>query len=404
MRGDFAFILLMIFATPSHAFGGTPVMKLGPPEIAEALQKQSDDVLRFVVRGSPAGLTEARKMAASHAGTDHVDDLELIDGVGIALRAGDARELSQRTDISQVWYLHRSLYDEYVNIIKSMEYISRTAPPPTVINISLGPPSALMPMQGHMDEPMNAATRIMAERGYIPILAIGNYYTPAYPNPGVVSPWCLPDWVICVGAANEKASTLYAASARGLRDKPETWPDVVANGVDVIGPKAGGSGKSADQRHHDEGNTHFLETIPNDKRDLYTLMSGTSQATAQVSRAAGQIVYFLRSVMQAAPHVKPGGRLFILTIPHDRSLHEMDSAERITGEVGASTDEGVEVTYRMTTPWKLVKQLLIDTALPMPGFHPSEVGNGFVDPRYVEDQFGFFGRARPKILSAKAVP
>ena len=379
-------------------------MTLGPPEVIEALHDQADDVLPFIVRGDSAALKAARDLAKSDVEIGPVRDLSLIDGIGLALSAKDAQALSQREDIIQVWYLHRWLYAEYVNIIRSMQYVIKTAPAPVVLNISLGPPAALMPMSAHEEEPMNLATRIAAERGYIPIFAIGNYYTPQSPNPGVVSPWCLPEWVICVGAANQDKTAVFAQSARGLQSNPETWPDVVANGVDVISTWPVDLQKSADQRQHDEANAQFMSTIRPDQRDGYTTMSGSSQATAQVSRAATQIVYFLKSVMQAAPNVKAGDRLFSLVMPADNLQRAGSGTKRLTGDVGQPTAQGIEVTYRMVTPWKLVKQLLIDTALPMPGFDPSAVGNGFVDPEYVDTQFGAFGQARGKILPVKAIP
>lgn len=379
-------------------------MKLGPTEIKEALHNHPDDVLPFIVRGTSSGLEATRNLAANDAEIGPIRELMLIDGMGIALRAKDAEALSKRADVIQVWYLHRWLYDEYVNIIKSMEYVTHTVSSPTVINISLGPPSALMPMPAHIEEPMNVATQNLAERGYITIFAIGNYFNPEQPNPGVVSPWCLPEWVICVGAANRERTAVYAQSARGLDADPTSWPDVVANGVDVISTWPSNLEKSKDQRQDDESNTLFISSVSPEKRDGYTLMSGTSQATAQVSRAATQIVHFVKSVSLAKPHVKSGERLFSLTIPEDRFHGAARNTRRLTGDIGPTTAKGTEVTYRLVTPWKMVKQLLIDTALPMPGFDPAAVGNGFVDPGYVETQFGSFGRANGKILPVKAVP
>ncbi len=404
MYGAWAFILLTTLATSCHAYGDRSSMKLGPPEITEALHSQPDDVLQFIVRGKLAGLGATRDLVTSYPKVGKIHNLPLIDGIGVELRAKDAKVLSERTDIIQVWYLHHWLYDEYINIIKSMEYVINTVPSPTVINISLGPPSALMPMPAHIEEPMNVATRYLAERGYIPILAIGNYYTPEHPNPGVVSPWCLPEWVICVGAVNRDRTAIYAQSARGLQSDPESWPDLVANGVDVISTWPSNLKKSKDRRQSDESNAHFISSISAEKRDIYSVMSGTSQATAQVSRAATQIVHFVKSVTAANAHVKAGERLFSLTIPENRFHGVERHAKRLTGDIGPATAKGTEVTYRLATPWKMVKQLLIDTTLPMPGFDPSAIGNGFVDPEYVDAQFGSFGRANGKILPVKAVP
>ena len=174
-------------------------MTLGPPEIIQALHEQTCDVLPFIVRGDSAGLKAARDLAKSDIELGPIRDLGLIDGIGLALSAKDAQALSQREDIIQVWYLHRWLYAEYVNIILSMQYVIKTAPAPVVMNISLGPPAALMPMPAHWEEPMNLATRIAAERGYIPIFAIGNYSHRNHRIPGLsargVSPNGLSAWV-----------------------------------------------------------------------------------------------------------------------------------------------------------------------------------------------------------------
>jgi hypothetical protein len=376
---------------------------LGPPEKVDAIRSESSGVFGFLVRGQPTALAAARQLEAKDPELGPSVDLHLIDGVALALRPQDAKALSERTDVTQVWYLDRALFAEYVHVLQGFEYAATRLEAPATINLSLGPPPSLMPIPGHDEEPMNAATRRVTDLGLIPVFAIGNYYIRESPNPGVVNPWCRPDWTICVGAANADATKLYDQSARGDPADPATWPTVVANGIDVISDRPRDLPKSPAQKQHDESLPQFLAQVPPGKRDLYSAQSGTSQAAAQVSRATAQITYFVRQAAIAVKDAGAGKPLFTLTIPKDRFDFTSRRGPRLTGDVGATTAEGVEITYRLVEPWRLVKQLLMDTAIPMPGFAPNEVGAGFVSPEYVEAQFGKYGIATKKLVPVKVI-
>jgi hypothetical protein len=389
--------------TTAPCFAEQPVDRYGPAEKLEALRAKPEQIFSFIVRGAPPGLAAARALAVSAPDFQKPVELGVIAAIALSLKEADADALSRRDDIVQVWYVHQDLFDEYVNVIEAIDNIVRTQDGVVPINMSLGPPASLMPMLGHIEEPMNEATRQAALKGNIPIFAIGNYFTPDRPDPGVVNPWCLPEWVICVGAADAAATRLFDHSARGAPDLPETWPTVVADGIDVIGPWPVNKPKTPKQKQYDQSNAEFIARVPADKRGIYTIMSGTSQAAAQVTRAVAQIVYFVSQVA-AQKNTNPGDLFFSLTIPEDRFAAGARRGPRLTGDVGEKTSDGVEVRYRLVEPWKLVKQLLIDSAIPMPTFAPSEVGAGFVSPDYIEQQFGQFGLADKEILPMKVVP
>lgn len=369
----------------------------GPDEKLAALRENADTAYNYIVRGTPALLTVAKSKAAPDAPAPV--DLPLIGGVAVTLKESDADTLSKQEGAVQVWYIHEDLYPVYVRIIQALQATKASNSPPMLSNLSLGPPNSLMPMVYHANEPMNVATAAMANSGYLMVFAIGNYYTPDSPNPGVISPWCRPAWVICAGAASADAKTLYEKSSRGVPDDPHSWPTAVAYGIDVLGPWTTKRQKTEEQERHDEADPNFRK-LSKDKQPLYTVMSGTSQAAAQVTRAAAQITYFLTELMARTKDPKEGDKLFQFTIPPERYA-VISKLTRLTGTVGQTTKDGVEITYTLDMPWKMVKQLLIDTAIPMPGFTPDQVGAGFVDPNYIDKQFGEFGVSKIQIESQK---
>ncbi len=350
---------------------------------AESIKRLSDaEKVDFIVRGSVSALSAARELSPSP------DDFELsfISAIGVTLTIEQASSLARREDVEQIWYVPASLYPTYCRIVNSIAYAFRNNPRPSIVNISLGPPADVMPLAPNDDEPMNAATKKAVDNGLILIMAIGNYFDGD--NAGTVNPWCRPQWMICVGAASADASRVWAGSARGSLSDPATWPTVVAFGIDVISAWPTYLTKSADRQQHDESNPEFRKAVPKKDWPVFTLESGTSQATAQVSRAAVQIVTFVREAAARKTNVQADDRLFSITVPRERMESSAKAGPRLTGElhpVPGSTD--TEIVYRLVDPWRLVKQLLIDTAVPMPDLPPSAVGAGFVDPAYVEKQF-----------------
>ena len=365
----------------------------GPPEKAAALRADPDASFDFIVSAKEAfpNSLEARIDAlAEPQGSGLVTELPLITSVMAKLHVRDAEALAADPAVRRVWYVHEDLAPLYGRVIRALAADARQGAGPMVVNISLGPPADLIPMAFSDDEPMNEATGNAAKAGLVIIMAIGNYG----PTAGYVNPWCRPDWMTCVGAADETAKTMWVRSARGLPGDPTTWPDVVADGIDVIGPFPTNLAKSPSRRAHDDGNPIFAARVRPEKRALYTIGDGTSFATPQVTRAAAQIVFFVQhAATEARPPIE-GRNLFSLTLTKAAYQRSLGGRGRYAGKVVATSADGVEVGYALTVPpWRLVKQLLIDTSIDMPGVPRDQQGAGFVSPDYVERQFGRFGKA-----------
>ena len=374
----------------------------GPPDKAAALREDPDHPYDFIISAKgtfPAGLrTRIAGLVAPTEGAE-VTDLPLITSVMARLHVRDAEALAEDAAVRRVWYVHDDLAPLYARIITALTAdVDHHDAGPMVINVSLGPPASLIPMSSWDDEPMNEATGRAAQAGLVIIMAIGNYG----PTDGYVSPWCRPDWMTCVGAADETARTIWSASGRGLPEDPRTWPDVVADGIDVIGPFPTNLTKSPARQAQDDGNPVFAARVPAGKRGLYTIGDGTSFATPQVTRAAAQIVFFVqRTAAEAQPPIE-GRNLFSLTLSKAGYARSLLGRGRYAGNVLGTSADGVEVGYALTSPpWRLVKQLLIDTAIDMPDVPRNRQGAGFVSPDFVERQFGRFGKAPISIESQK---
>jgi hypothetical protein len=381
LRHVIAISILLLGRQPMS--GQTSPPKLRPSRAVSDLLDSDKEQYDFVVTGTPSGLAAVRGLSSDRLGQPK--ELQFISGLGVSLTLKNAKKVAARNDISQVWYVPHSLYPTYCNIIRGIEYSTKTLPKNSILNMSLGPPADVLPMNGDDNEPMSLASKKAIDAGLIIVMAIGNY---GNGEDGIVNPWCHPQWIICVGAASQDAKKVWPASARGLTSDPTTWPDVVAFGIDVISTWPHDKQKSDDRRKYDESNPDFIKTIPKEKWDLYTIDSGTSEATPQVAKAAAQIVAFIKHVAQHKSGAEQGEPLFAIDVPKDRIDATNRRGPRLTGDVAAlpnSTD--VEITYRLVEPWRLVKQLLLDSAVPMPDYPPSVVGAGFVEPSYVQKQF-----------------
>lgn len=392
-------LLCSLAAIANCAVAASPCeVTLGPASKREALLAQPDEAYRFVVRGSPAALAVARELVAADGRETVPVSLPDFDIELFTLRVQVAARICALTGIEQVWYLSPRLVASYENALKGLAYALETMDPPAVVNMSLGPPEDAYPLPGDDLEPMHHATKRLVDKGLVVVMAIGNYAESG--GGSVVNPWCRPLWVICVGAASKDGGVLWPQSSRGDPQSPKTWPDVVAHGIDVIGPWPTNLHKSEARRRLDEANADFMRLVPSSERERYTLMSGSSQGAANVSRAVAQIIHFVRSLHESQkPQVQ--GQLFALEIPRERFEYSSRREVRLAGQIMRDEKDVVEIEYGLVEPWRLVKQLLIDTAIPMKGYAPHEVGAGFVDPEYVEKQFSRFGRVSPGLVPIK---
>ncbi len=374
--------------------------RLGPPDKRDALLARPGQVFRFIVTPEP-GASPA--LAPVIAATGGAAPLPLLGGWAVETEVRIAAGLADLPGVAGVWYLHPDLADVYVGIIGALGRLTLPdRPKPAVANISLGPPARLMPMRIWPDEPMSRATENAARQGVVPVLAVGNFGAPDGTRDGWVNPWSLPEWVISVGAGSEDGRTLWDRSSRGDPADPETWPDVIAHGVDSIGAWPTGVEKSAARRARDESHPVFLARVPPEQRGLYTIDTGTSFAAPVVTGAASQIAHFVQGAIARAGAREPGARLFELTMTRakwERSLRR----PRLTGGMVDGRGGEVVVRYGIDTPWRLIKQLLIDTAIDMPGYAMHEVGAGFVSRSLVDAQFGAFGLVQPAVTGEKVV-
>lgn len=374
--------------------------KLGPSDKIGVLRSQPDEVYPFVLRLAP-GATLASVLPA---GTEiaAVTDLPLIKGAALPLRVSTALALADNPAVLQVWYLHPELAPLYLRVMKALYYNVTTLELPALANISLGPPTRFWPDKPQPDDPMHAATRAAAEAGLIVVMAIGNSGDVPGNHAGMVNPWCLPPWVISVGAYDGVAGRVAPFSSCGLQDDPDTWPDVVAQGVDVIGPYPTHLTKSDQRRRRDESNAAFMAQIAPADRAIYTLESGTSQAAANVTGAAAQVLHFLRETIAQA-HGKSNQPLFQLTAPPDRANPALAALPRLTGTVQHLADGSTVYTYSTDLPWKMVAQLLRDSAIALPGVPPAQGGAGLVDRAAINAQFGAHGLVTPQIAPTKVL-
>jgi serine protease AprX len=165
------------------------------------------------------------------------------------------------------------------------------------------------------DDPINVASKLAHDAGLVVVFAAGN----AGPDPNTLSPYCVAPWVVCVAAGHKDGSRLADFSSRGIPGDPLYHPTITAPGVDIAAARAT-TGIVM--------NTFFAADLIDLGTDAvsYTAASGTSMATPHVS---GTVALLL----EANPALTP--------------------------------DQ--------------VKSALEQTATPMLGYQPHEVGAGYLN-------------------------
>ena len=380
-----------VAATMAHGESmDTKAGRLRPDRLHDALMAQSDVQFDFIVAMDEAGSQSMPSVAGDQK-------LQLVNGVSRRMTVRDATELAAKPGVKWVWYLHPDEAQITVNTLKALDYAAATMAPPRLVNLSLGPPTAFYRERPDPGHPIAEAIKSAAGYGMVTVMAIGNMGTDA---PGYVNPWTAPDEVISVGAWDHTTGGVWAHSSRPVEQAVDLWPDVVAPGIDVIGPMTTARPKTAAERHRDETNMRFRAEVPQSDWDKYTLKSGTSQAAAVVSGSAAQIVRFLQGVMQENG-ARAGRDLFAITVEADRITDHDRAVQRLTGRATPHDDGTVTYTYQVDVPWKMVKQILMDTALPIANAQPWDAGAGLVDPAYIRAQFGAYGIEPPQYLPIK---
>lgn len=366
--------------------------QMGPSRVIAALKLQLSEHYSFIISYKPGHVSEVRLEGAAGA-----IDLPLINSNALTLKVADAFALAERADIDWVWYLHPEEAQITIRALQGLDYAVKTLDSPNLINLSIGPPSSFYRTEPEPKSPFSRAVAAAAVRGFIIVAAIGNTGETA---PGYVNPWSISKEVIAVGAWDHKTGAIWKGSSTALPEQMETWPDVVAHGVDVIGPWTTARKKPNDRKVYDEASDRFRKQVPKKDWDNYTMMTGTSQAAAIVSSASAQVLRYLKGFI-SEHNRDPGDLLFSLEVEADR-ISDFDSQmPRLTGKAIPTQHGGMTYEYWLDEPWRLVKQILIDTAIPVTGARPWEAGAGLVDPDYICKQFGAYGIEPPQILPVK---
>lgn len=377
-------------ATTLLAASATMAGQLGPARLVDALRNQPDNTYDFVVTFAPGGPVDEALLQRPDARA-----LPIIGAVALRITVKEALALAEGPDVEWVWYFHP---DEALGNIRIIEAMGATvAASSNFANLSIGPPSSFFVQVPDYDSPVIRALQAAAADGVIPVVAIGNEGVRA---PGYVNPWSIPPWVISVGAWDHTTDAVWAASSTALPEQIEAWPDVVAPGVDVISAWPTNLEKTAAQKARDEGDARFRATVPEAEWDLYTMMSGTSQATAMVTNAAATVFGFVRDLAQQQ-NSDYGDPMFSLEVGPDRISEHDRVVQRLTGTAEPTANGGMVYTYVFDEPWKLVKQILMDTAIPVPGAEPWQAGAGLVLPDHIRQQFPTAQPDPVKILPLK---
>jgi hypothetical protein len=225
----------------------------------------------------------------------------------------------------------------------------------------------------------------------------------AGPRNDTLNPWCLSPTVLCVGAALEDGSKLWEQSSRGRPGDPLYRPGVVAPGVDIVTTHPPAIPKSPEMLVA-EKRAGFDKRVAPDKRDLYTVASGSSFAASHVSGAAAQVFFYLsnaRAELIAQGDQDPKIAVIYTHAPL-KNRDPLVRTHRLIGEV-KDFDSNFVAIYPARPDPLVVKQILLDAALPMANYREHEVGSGFLHQEIINRHFGQYGLVQPKLLPVKAV-
>lgn len=367
---------------------------LEPARLVDALLKQPDARYVFVTTTDDAATANA--VVKKHATSlEEPVMLPVLGGFAATMQVSNALTIAQESGVQTVWYLHPDETQVTRNVLQALEV--SVADGALINNMSLGPPASFFTTKSEPAAPVPRALQAVASRGPLSVLAIGNEGIRA---PGYVNPWSALPWVMSVGGWDHRDNSVWAHSSTGNPDAPDTWPDVIAHAVDVIGPMTDARPKTPAEKAYDEGHDRFKAVIAQEDWDKYTLKSGTSMAAAQVSNAAAQVAHFLTHLISET-QPSEGAQMFSIPVGPERINAYDEAAKRLTGSAKPLADGGVEYTYTFDLPWKMIKQILIDTAIPVPDAPPWAGGAGIVDPIYISAQFGKYGVVDTQLLPLK---
>jgi Subtilase family len=343
----------------------------------------------FVTAKSPlneerAGLLERLVGDAQHNG--EAFRLPLINSMAGTLRGEEIGQLMEDESIKEIWYyIDTGHFADCVRIIEAIAYaVDRGVP---LLNLSSTSPEKSF----RDDEPVNLATRAAFDAGSLIIVAAGN----DGPAAGTVSAWCSP-WVVCVGATTNNGAELASFSARAAPGDA-VLPTVVAPGYLIVEhPK---DVLKTTEMLDAERRINFADVVPRDQQELYTVVSGTSYATPQVSRIAALILFYLQHRLQG---VANAGTTF--DVEYDFPLRRTpDPRTTVARGVGTMRSVGSNrvATYPGEPSAGLLRQIIMDLAVGVGDYDSSAIGAGFVSWENALHVFGQYGQPPPKIMPLK---
>jgi Subtilase family len=317
--------------------------------------------------------------------------IRVLRGYEVESQGSKLKRLVESPQVRSVWVVAEDLGDRYGAILRGMAYAIENLPPASAANMSLGP---LVGREGSvfdLEEPVHQLSRLATEKGIGFVFSAGN----EGPDDNTLNPWGLADWTISVGAATPDGKTLWPRSSRGAKGSRRFRPAFVAPGVDMIVAHPEGIPKSADQQAAEE-RVGFRKRVPKEEWSRKTVASGTSIAASEASRCVSLLLHFLSEEVRIRSEAK-AAMVLELGFPKGHTLDR----ERLIGTL-REEKEYLVASYPLNRPDpRLIKQLLMDVALPMPGYAAHEVGAGFVSYEVVFHHFGKHGDPGAGLMPVK---
>lgn len=153
---------------------------------------------------------------------------------------------------------------------------------PAVVNVSIGPPRALLNKRRAAEAAVRRAYRAITRDLDIPVVTSAGNDGPA---PGAMNPWADSEGVIVAAAADSEGRAIGALSSRPTQFGPESAFALFAGyGMDSIGANGG---EKTPAMLEAERRIDLASRVGAENLHLYRVDSGTSYAAAEISRIIG---------------------------------------------------------------------------------------------------------------------
>ena len=268
-----------------------------------------------------------------------------------------ARNVDKIKALRRVMYVHVPQFPAYVRIIEEVDAIIQRGKDgseevPSVMNLSVSHgPRSYSPL-----EPMNLATCAGARQGLVFVFAVGN----DGPNHDTLSPWSVAPWAIGVGAVDKDGKRLWEHSSVGKPGDDIYHPTVVAHGIEVPVP---GIDILEPEKKHGSYVIWLASGMEAEPGEEMVHVTGTSFATAQVSRICGYIVEFIEYLELIREEATLGNGYYGCETYYEM-LRELQTHN---------------LSHSMTVSSRTVKRVLEAMAIPVEGYDVYQVGAGFVN-------------------------